>query len=73
MSTNQQAIDQAQDVIEKRGQLENVKPDVVCLDGHRFHALFWQDEEVKYEDIPEELKAYEVKDEQPDDQDGGTK
>lgn len=87
MSTNQQAIDQAQSVIDNRGQLENVKPDVVCLDGHRFRinhgvpqhitdrldALFWQDEEVKYEDIPEELKTYEVNNEQPDDQDGGKK
>ncbi|RMJ07549.1 hypothetical protein BHE90_005922 [Fusarium euwallaceae] len=58
MPTNQQAIDWAQDVIDKRGPLESIKADI--------------DEEVKYEDIPEELKAYEVKDEQSD-QDGGKK
>lgn len=53
----------------------NVKADIVSLDGHQFrvnydvpqgitdrlYGLFWQDEEVKYEDIPEDLKAYEVR------------
>ncbi|RSL91474.1 hypothetical protein CEP52_014225 [Fusarium oligoseptatum] len=81
--SQQQAMDEAaQRVIDERGPLKEVEADIVCLDGHRFRinygvpqhvtdkldALFWQDEEVKYEDIPEELKAYEVMDEQPDEE-----
>lgn len=74
----QEAVDEAQREIERRGGLKCVEPNIICLDGHRFYinyevpqhitdqlnALFEQDEEVKYEDIPEEVKAYEEKEEQ---------
>lgn len=55
-------------------QIRSVKPDIVCLDGHQFRInygvpqnvtdeleeLFYQVPEVKYTDIPNHLKAYEV-------------
>lgn len=73
--TQEELIKMGQKEIDRRGGLESVPFDIICLDGHRFHvnydvpqhitdqiqALFWGDEEVKYEDIPEELKAYEEK------------
>ena len=54
--------------------LHSLKPDIVCLDGHQFRinygvpkevteqleALFIQEPEVKYDSIPDHLKAYEV-------------
>lgn len=72
--TKEELIEIGQEEIDKRGGLESVPCDIICLDGHRFHvnydvpqhitdqveALFWGDKEVRYEDIPEELKAYEV-------------
>lgn len=59
--------------------LRSVKPDIVCLDGHQFRinydvpqevtdqleTLFMQDSEVKYDDIPDHLKAYEVEIDDP--------
>ncbi|KAF5580782.1 hypothetical protein FPCIR_10490 [Fusarium pseudocircinatum] len=74
--TEQELIDMAQNEVDRRGGLESVAPNIVCLDGHRFRvnydvpqhiterleALFWGDKEVRYEEIPEELKAYEEKD-----------
>ncbi|KAJ4130218.1 hypothetical protein NW768_007201 [Fusarium equiseti] len=85
--TEQELIDMAQNEVERRGGLESVAPDIICLDGHRFRvnydvpqhiterleALFWGDKEVKYEDIPEELKAYEEKEEDKDKKPEGDK
>ncbi|SPJ91043.1 uncharacterized protein FTOL_13445 [Fusarium torulosum] len=76
--TQDELIEMGQKEIDKRGGLESVPCDIICLDGHRFHvnynvpqyitdqieALFWGDNEVIYEDIPEELKAYEEKDDE---------
>lgn len=52
----------------------SIKPDIVCLDGYQLRvnygvpkevtrqleALLIQDPEVKYDSIPNQLKAYEV-------------
>ncbi|KAM0186594.1 hypothetical protein ACHAPI_011618 [Fusarium lateritium] len=78
--TQEELIEMGQKEIDKRGGLESVPVDIISLDGHRFHvnydvpqhitdqieALFWGDKEVKYEDIPDELKAYEEKDNEED-------
>ncbi|KAF4991471.1 hypothetical protein FGRMN_7782 [Fusarium graminum] len=75
--TQEELIEMGQREIDKRGGLESVPFDIISLDGHRFRvnydvpqhitdqieALFWGDTDVKYEDIPDELKAYEEKDE----------
>ncbi|KAI1370411.1 hypothetical protein F4677DRAFT_438445 [Hypoxylon crocopeplum] len=56
--------------------MKEVKPDITCIDQHwfrinydvpeditnRLYELLSRDEKVKYEDIPNELKAYEVSD-----------
>ncbi|KAM0466420.1 hypothetical protein ACHAP7_012268, partial [Fusarium lateritium] len=66
--TQEELIEMGQKEINKRGGLESVPVDIICLDGHRFHinynvpqhitgqieVLCWSDEEVKYEDIPDE-------------------
>jgi hypothetical protein len=81
--TQEELIEMGQKEIDRRGGLESVPCDIICLDGHRFHvnydvpqhitdqieALFWGDKEVRYEDIPEELKAYEEKDDTKDEKD----
>ncbi|KAF5675172.1 hypothetical protein FHETE_2591 [Fusarium heterosporum] len=75
--TLEEVIEMGQREIDRRGGLESVPFDIISLDGHRFRvnydvpqhitdqieALFWGDEDVKYDDIPDELKAYEVQDE----------
>jgi hypothetical protein len=80
--TEEELIEMGQKEIDRRGGLESVPCDIICLDGHRFHvnydvpqhitdqieALFWGDKEVTYKDIPEELKAYEEKDYETDDE-----
>ncbi|CCT66556.1 uncharacterized protein FFUJ_03593 [Fusarium fujikuroi IMI 58289] len=79
MSQNTEATKRAQRALEEHGPLEEVEPNIVGIDGHRFrinygvpqevtnrlNALCDQDE-VKYEDIPDDLKAYEVKEESKD-------
>ncbi|KLP13840.1 uncharacterized protein LW94_13603 [Fusarium fujikuroi] len=79
MSQSTEATKRAQRALEEHGPLEEVEPNIVGIDGHRFrinygvpqevtnrlNALCDQDE-VKYEDIPEDLKAYEVKEESKD-------
>ncbi|KAF5237433.1 hypothetical protein FANTH_10795 [Fusarium anthophilum] len=79
MSESTEATKLAQRALEEHGPLKDVEPDIVCIDGHcfyinygvpqevteRLYALFDQDD-VKYEDIPDDLKAYEVK-EHPND------
>ncbi|KAF5543328.1 hypothetical protein FMEXI_7108 [Fusarium mexicanum] len=74
MSESTEATKLAQRALEEHGPLKDVEPGIVCIDGHRFYinygvpqevakrlyALFDQDD-VKYEDIPDDLKAYEVK------------
>ncbi|KAJ5398641.1 hypothetical protein N7465_009130 [Penicillium sp. CMV-2018d] len=60
---------------ETGGALRSVKPDILCLDGHQFHInydtpqdvtdelmeLFDRVPEITYEEIPNHLKAYEVR------------
>ncbi|KAJ5507305.1 hypothetical protein N7527_009448 [Penicillium freii] len=55
--------------------LRSVKPDIICLDGHQFHInynipqdvtdelmeLFGRVPQITYEEIPNHLKAYEVR------------
>ncbi|KAF5689950.1 hypothetical protein FCIRC_1113 [Fusarium circinatum] len=53
--TEQELIDMAQNEVDRRG---GWTVSLLIL----LEALFWGDKEVKYEDIPEELKAYEEKD-----------
>ncbi|KAF5651864.1 hypothetical protein F25303_3829 [Fusarium sp. NRRL 25303] len=76
MSQSTEATKRAQRALEEHGPLEEVEPNIVGIDGHRFRinygvpqevtdrlkALCDQDE-VKYDDIPDDLKAYEVKEE----------
>ncbi|CAJ0538577.1 Ff.00g066210.m01.CDS01 [Fusarium sp. VM40] len=85
--TQEELIEMGQREIDKRGGLESVPCDIICLDGHRFHvnydvpqhitdqieALFWGDKEVRYEDIPEDVKAYEEKDYESDEKDENLK
>ncbi|KAI0169547.1 hypothetical protein GGR52DRAFT_550489 [Hypoxylon sp. FL1284] len=54
--------------------LREVKPDILSIDGHQFHinygvpqhitdrllGLLDEDERVRYEDIPDDLKEYEI-------------
>ncbi|KAI1469823.1 uncharacterized protein F4812DRAFT_420483 [Daldinia caldariorum] len=56
--------------------IKSALPDIICLDEHKFrihydvpqaitdrlYELFNRDDEVKYEDIPDDLKEYEVRD-----------
>ncbi|KAF5580586.1 uncharacterized protein FSUBG_13346 [Fusarium subglutinans] len=79
MSESTEAKKLAQRALEEHAPLKDVEPDIVSIDGHRFHinygvpqevtdklyALFDQDD-VKYEDIPDGLKAYEVKEDSND-------
>ncbi|KAF5601763.1 hypothetical protein FPCIR_2197 [Fusarium pseudocircinatum] len=79
MSQSTEATKLAQRALEEHGPLKEVEPNIVGIDGHRFHinygvpqevtdrlnALCDQDE-VKYEDIPDDLKAYEVKEDSND-------
>lgn len=79
MSQSTEATKLAQRALEEHGPLKEVESNIVSIDGHRFrinygvpqevtdrlYALFDQDE-VKYEDIPDDLKKYEVKDESND-------
>ncbi|RGP80788.1 hypothetical protein FLONG3_1129 [Fusarium longipes] len=82
MSQDTEATKLAQSALEERETLDEVEPGVIGIAGHRFrinygvpqevtdalNALYDQDE-VKYEDIPDDLKAYEVKE---DSNDGNT-
>ncbi|KAG5752516.1 hypothetical protein H9Q69_003563 [Fusarium xylarioides] len=80
MPESTEATKLAQRALEEHGPLKEVEPSIVGIDGHRFrinygvpqevtdrlNALFDQDE-VKYEDIPDDLKAYEEKEDSKDD------
>ncbi|KAF5659396.1 major facilitator superfamily domain-containing protein [Fusarium circinatum] len=71
-----EATNLAQRALEEHGPLKDVEPNIVGIDGHRFRinydvpqevtdrlkALFDQDD-VKYEDIPDDLKTYELREE----------
>ncbi|KAF5702381.1 hypothetical protein FGLOB1_9634 [Fusarium globosum] len=79
MSQSTEATKLAQRALEEHGPLKEVEPNIVSIDGHRFrinygvrqevtdrlNELFDRDE-VKYEDIPDDLKEYEVKEESND-------
>lgn len=75
MATNQTSQTQPAAEAEEEWTMPSVEPDIIGIAGHQFrinygvpqevtdqfNALFDQDG-VKYEDIPESLRAYEVKD-----------
>lgn len=86
MAANQTSQAQPAAGVEEEWTMTGVKPDIMGIAGHQFrinygvpqdvtdqlYALFDQDG-VKYEDIPESLRAYEVKDDaeaKADDQKG---
>ncbi|KAF4438037.1 hypothetical protein FACUT_5200 [Fusarium acutatum] len=80
MSQSTEATKLAQRALEEHETLDEVEPTVIGIDGHRFrinygvpqevtdrlNALCDQDQ-VKYEDIRDDLKAYEVKEDSSDD------